>query len=142
MHAYYLYMFITLAPHNYLLLVAKVTSKEHNNLSCTNIDSLLPYYNLSTIIKQVTTYTNGFLDYITYMISIIKSFDFIKPIFIHHIILTRPYIISFNPIIMNLFFKIHYNKALPHNIKSSLRLYISPIDLYKIFDRIVYTPKP
>ena len=42
LHVYKLYMFYNISLiQSYKLFKSNITSKEHNNLSCTNIDSLL-----------------------------------------------------------------------------------------------------
>lgn len=54
--------------------------KEHNDLPCTTIDSLLPYHDLSTMIKQVTTYNDGSFDHTEYLSSPMQPFGCIEPV--------------------------------------------------------------
>jgi hypothetical protein len=56
-----------LAQPRFSKMQKSVYDAERNNLSCTIIDNLLPYYNVPTIIVQFTTHNNGFLDYIKYL---------------------------------------------------------------------------
>lgn len=43
-----------------------------NDLPCTTIDSLLPNYNLATIIEQFTTHNHGSFDHTRYLNSLLQ----------------------------------------------------------------------
>ncbi|WP_169824239.1 hypothetical protein [Clostridium formicaceticum] len=54
--------------------------RARNDLPCTNIDNLLPAYDLSTINKQIITYTDGSFDPTGYLYSPIQPFGCIEPL--------------------------------------------------------------
>jgi len=56
----------------------QVQVKEYNDLCCTIIDSLSSHYNLSTIIKQITTYNHGSFNHSTYLLNPIQPFGCIE----------------------------------------------------------------
>lgn len=60
-------------------MVFPKNTRARNNLPCTNIDNLLPDYNLSTAIKQVTTYTDGLFNYAEYLHSLMQPLGCMKP---------------------------------------------------------------